>query len=494
MKRLIFVSLFLFISATEILAQTAPTLNIQGVLRDDQNMAVSDGTYQLTFKLYEDQTGGAEIWEEDQSLTITNGVYSALLGDATDLSGIGFNSQYYLGIAVDGGLELGPRIPLSLSPYSMAVVGSENVFPSTGAVGIGTTSPDSEAKLQIEGGDLVISNGEFHLSASNIKLDDNWISGDGDDEGIFVNANGEVGIGTTNIEEDFQVNGMSLFEGATRFDKPSIQSGGNTFDYDIWIQGGADTLGGDSRNLAILGDETTDQLHLNYAGEYKGGVEIGGKTHAVDGFIATRVPTHNSGSRLGIGSHGGEGGNDNVQPGYKFVDDNDTGLFSHSDGVINFFNNGYETIWIDRFGIKCGQGLGSCGLENQFSDRRIKTDIRPYSSFEALENILKLSPKTYRFRFLDAAPVSHGLIAQEVEKVLPHAVTDSGKNKTLSDGTVIENVKELDFDAITLELVLAIKQLNEKVDALAKENEELKSQLANIKEKETSSPENKTDR
>ncbi len=494
MKRsFLFLIPFLFLM-TDIAAQTAPTLNIQGVLRDDQNKAVSDGTYQLTFKLYEAQTGGAEIWTEDQSLSITNGVYSALLGDVTDLSGIGFSSQYYLGIAVDGGLELGPRIPLSLSPYSMAVVGSENVFPSSGTVGIGTTSPSDNAKLQVEGGDLVVSNGEFHLSASNIKLDGNWISGDGDDEGIFISANGEVGIGTTNPEEDFQVSGNSFMDGVLRMDIASVTADNTIYDYDVWIQGGSSTNGGDARNLAILGDQHNDVLYLNYAGEYKQGTVTGGRTLATGGFISNRIATHHSGGSRRLGAHEGETGNANLISGYKFSGDNDTGMFSHSDGVINFFTNSRETIWIDHRGIKCGDGMSSCGLENRFSDQRIKTNIQNYTSANALENILSLSPKSYQFLFFDAKPVSYGFIAQEVEQVLPHAVVDSGQDKKISDGTIVKNVKELDFDTITLELIIAVQQLNDKVDALAKENEQLKRQLANAANKNASSGQSKTDK
>lgn len=481
MKKLILLFALLIIGIEPVVAQTTPTLNIQGVLRDDTDKAVSDGNYQLTFKLYEVSTGGSEIWTEDQSLTITNGVYSALLGDVTDLNGVAFSTQYYLGIAVDGGLELSPRIPLSLSPYSMAVVGSNNVFPSSGTVGVGTTSPDANSVLHVEGGDLVVKNGEFRLSASNIQLDGNWISGDGDNEGIYVNANGEVGIGTSNVEEDFHVDGVTFLNGVTRLNKPAVVANGTTFDYDLWIQGGADTLGGDSRNLAILGDETTDRLHLNYAGEYTGGVQIGGKTESVEGFTARTVATHFSGGRRHIGSRGGEGGNDNSRSGFKFVGDNDSGVFSHSDGVINFFINGLETIWIDRNGIKCGQGLSSCGLNNRFSDRRVKTNFSAYNSENALANILKLRPKTYTYQFIDAAPISYGFIAQEVEDVLPQAVTDSGKDKVIADGTTIENVKELDYDVITVELVLAIQQLNAKLESLAKENEALKLQLASLK-------------
>jgi hypothetical protein len=496
MKRLI-LSILLSTFTLALAAQTVPTLNIQGVLRDDQNKAVSDGTYQLTFKLYETQTGGAEIWTENQSLNITNGVYSALLGDVTDLSGIAFNSQYYLGIAVDGSLELGPRIPLSLSPYSMAVIGSENVFPSEGTVGIGTTSPSDNAMLHVEGGNLVVSNGEFQLSASNITLDGNWISGDGDDEGIFVTTNGDVGIGLTNPAERLEVEGNAKFD--------VIMSDNPYEGYDVWIQGGTTTVGGDSRNLALFGRDDEDILYVNYSSEYQQGTIIGGKTLATGGFITSGAqPQDISGSGRGrwLIEDGERVGNANTISGYKFAGDNDTGMFTYTDGRISFFADGQESIIIERGKIRCGAFTGyngnnkDCGLDdnNLFSDRRLKQDIQPYKNNSALKNIISLKPSSFTFNFVEDSPLTFGLIAQEVEQFIPHAVSESGLDETLADGTVIENVKELDYNAITIELILAIRQLNNKVEALANENQKLKDTLTNLALSGNSFTKNKTEK
>lgn len=57
-----------------------------------------------------------------------------------------------------------------------------------------------EAALPVAGGTML----------GNIALNDNFISGDGDDEGIFINSNGQVGIGTALPNEALHVVGNAL--------------------------------------------------------------------------------------------------------------------------------------------------------------------------------------------------------------------------------------------------------------------------------------------
>ncbi len=121
-----------------------PTLNVQGVLRDETGAAVPDGdNYQLTFYVYEAVEGGSSIWYEDHTgVSVHNGVYSTELGGVSSLGGLAFDGPYYLGISVNGGSESTPRIPLSMSPYALSVRGTTNTFPNDGHVGIGTTDPN----------------------------------------------------------------------------------------------------------------------------------------------------------------------------------------------------------------------------------------------------------------------------------------------------------------------------------------------------------------
>jgi hypothetical protein len=100
------------------LAQIPQTISYQGVLTDGAGTAVADGTYNITFKLYDADGGGSALWTETQAVQVTGGIFSAILGSTTRLD-IAFDRPYWLGVSVDGGAELSPRRELTSSPYSL---------------------------------------------------------------------------------------------------------------------------------------------------------------------------------------------------------------------------------------------------------------------------------------------------------------------------------------------------------------------------------------
>ncbi|MEN9414650.1 MAG: hypothetical protein RLZ62_954, partial [Bacteroidota bacterium] len=148
MKFKILTLLFAFLAvACEVNAQA--TLSVQGTIQRSFGGAVDDGKYSLTFKLYTQESGGTPVWSETQDdIEVIGGVYSALLGEANPLTA-GFNEVYYLGIAVDGGAELIPRTRLTSAPYALSLIGQSNTFPSAGAVGVGTASPEAGNNLHV---------------------------------------------------------------------------------------------------------------------------------------------------------------------------------------------------------------------------------------------------------------------------------------------------------------------------------------------------------
>jgi hypothetical protein len=101
-------------------AQIPRTLSYQGVLTDSLGNPKPNGTYSLTFRLYDVESDGSALWTEAKTLNVERGLFSTNLGDQVSFgSGVAFDKQYWLGIQVAGGPELSPRIRLSAVGYSM---------------------------------------------------------------------------------------------------------------------------------------------------------------------------------------------------------------------------------------------------------------------------------------------------------------------------------------------------------------------------------------
>ena len=127
------------------------TMSYQGTLTNDTGQPVANGDYSMTFRIYEVASGGSSIWEETQTVPVTDGIFNAILGSSNPLD-ITFDNTYWLGVTVAEGDELQPRVELTSSAYSLNahhVSGTSNVFPGDGNVGIGIKNP--AAKLEVDG-------------------------------------------------------------------------------------------------------------------------------------------------------------------------------------------------------------------------------------------------------------------------------------------------------------------------------------------------------
>jgi hypothetical protein len=134
-------------SVSQLAAQA--TLSVQGSIQKSTGAAIDDGDYAITFKFYTTETGGSAIWSETQDpVEIIGGVYSVTLGSVIPLN-VPFDQPYFLGISVGTGQEHTPRTRLTSAPYALSLLGQDNKFPSTGNVGIGTTTPSTT--LDVDG-------------------------------------------------------------------------------------------------------------------------------------------------------------------------------------------------------------------------------------------------------------------------------------------------------------------------------------------------------
>jgi hypothetical protein len=82
----------------------------------------ANGRHFFQFALYGAPVGGSALYSQAESLTVVNGVYSTFLNTPDTVWG----DAVWIGVAVDVGAELVPRVPVGSVPYSIMSAWSKN--------------------------------------------------------------------------------------------------------------------------------------------------------------------------------------------------------------------------------------------------------------------------------------------------------------------------------------------------------------------------------
>lgn len=102
MRRLImlFVILSMILLSKPTSAEIPPYMQFQGKATDAQD-APLNGSYKITFRIYDVESGGSPIWSErHDAVGIENGVFSMLLGGISPLD-ISFDKPYWISIEIN---------------------------------------------------------------------------------------------------------------------------------------------------------------------------------------------------------------------------------------------------------------------------------------------------------------------------------------------------------------------------------------------------------
>ncbi|MBW9519101.1 tail fiber domain-containing protein [Escherichia coli] len=143
-------------------------------------------------------------------------------------------------------------------------------------------------------------------------------------------------------------------------------------------------------------------------------------------------------------------------------------IYSRQTGIIQIRpdnnDNGGSNGYSFAFGA---DGKFTCVTMNQTSDERVKFDNEPVSN--ALEKICSLTGYTFGIQLTESESVhSAGIIAQDLEKVLPVAVS-AGANGITPTGEEINDLKTVDYSAMSALYVEAIKELYDRVRSMENE-------------------------
>ncbi|MCD6595058.1 hypothetical protein J7L68_05210 [bacterium] len=182
MRREFMLSVVLFFMLNLLVFADAPhQISYQGKITGVDSVGLS-GNYDITFVIYDSETGPDTLWVEDHSsVSVYKGLFSVTLGETVPLD-IPFDQQYWVEIWVDG-TRLSPRQKFTSSPYAMYAEHAGNV-----------DIPDT------------IRKGPTTFGAVLTLIDTNYAFGD-DGIGLLVDSAGFTGVRVENSRKE----GISIF-------------------------------------------------------------------------------------------------------------------------------------------------------------------------------------------------------------------------------------------------------------------------------------------
>ena len=190
-------------------------------------------------------------------------------------------------------------------------------------------------------------------------------------------------------------------------------------------------LSGNGSTNTGLYSSTEGTINVSSLGNSVLSIDTSGNLTATAALIGTQVRT-------------GRGTVSSVAHGMSGTGATGTGLFSATEGTINFASGGVEIGNITSAG-----NLTMNGIITAYSDSRLKEDLLPIIS--ALDKVMTLQGYTYTKKSSGARET--GLIAQDVKKVLPEAVLED-EYMSVAYGNMMGLIVE------------AIKELNTKIDKM----------------------------
>jgi len=425
----LFITILLFISLC-LWAQNVPqTIDYQGRLADSDGNYLNDVVI-VQFLIYDAEFDGTLLWMEIQECSCANGIFHVLLGSVTTLpSDLFDNNECWLELAVSEE-TLSPRTKIASVPYSIKAESAYTVEAPLNVSG-NVSSPNSVITGTNTGTGYGVLG--IHSTSNNIGYLGNAVSGvygyciEPTTKGVYgLHSSGNYGyLGGTY----YGVYGHSYTDHA------------GVYGYNTSLCG-----------TGVIGYSTGD---MSYGGNFEGGAK---------GVFGMVIPG-GSGSYFGVygNVYGGTGTNYAI---YGYAGGGST-------SYAGYFNG----------------NLAYTGTFSHVSDERFKENVQSFNN--ALSKIKLMDVHT--FNFIQMAEENKlvlpegkqiGLIAQELEEILPELVTDNvhayDKNKGIEgaerDMEKIE-YKGINYIGLIPVLIEAMKEQQEQIEKQQRQNEEQQKQI-----------------
>ncbi|HSS48285.1 MAG TPA: tail fiber domain-containing protein [Thermoanaerobaculia bacterium] len=285
------------LGTAEAVADVPDSINYRGILRSAGGSPVTDGSYTVTFKIYDVASGPSPaVWTESKRVTTAGGLFSTFLGSVTALPSSVFSGpSHYLGISVNLEPEVAPRTLINIADGTQ---GTNKLV--TGGVN-GSVQFNSHGKL---GGDA-----------------DNF---------FWSKTDKRLGIGTKTPHEQLEITGNLRLPISTA-SVGVIKSGENPFIHNFGTN--STFIGVDAGNFSMTGINITaigeNALHNNTIGEGNTGTGVNALSSNTEGTCNTAT----GGQTLQANTEG----SNNTATGHFALFSNITGSDNTASGVLALY-------------------------------------------------------------------------------------------------------------------------------------------------------------
>ena len=351
----------------------------------------------------------------------------------------------------------------------LAGVDIEGAITATNRVGIGTTSPESALHVNSGSVNTAVTLESADAACWQVMRDptaDIFFGNTGGDYAVFtggaermrIDSSGNVGIGTNSPSNPLEVIGNVRIKSAS----------GDTQGLNISSDSNGDAFinAGYSVSDLKFGTNNTERMRIDSSGRLGIGTASPSKAFEASSTSLSTVKINGYTANSGL-------------PMYSY---NDSGGCGWATGDADSGSQGYANLIYLRdtdnsFNVYLGQAgavthrmkLESDGdlhvdgnvvaYSTTVSDIRLKKDIAPIE--DAVTKVQQLNGCT--FTYLKDDRKSAGLIAQDVEKVLPSAVIE---DEAVFHGDEGETYKTVQYDQVIGLLVEAVKELKAEIEEL----------------------------
>ena len=459
-------------------AQTT-TFTYQGKLADSGLPA--NGNYDLQFALWDSLSGGAQIGATLQlnSTSVNAGVFTVPLDFGVN-SFPGADRFLEIGVRPSGVgnfTVLSPRQQISSTPYAMRTLTSTSADTATNANQLGGVAASqyvvtsdsrlSDARAPTAGSSNYIQNTTSLQTAANFN-----ISGKGSASGGLRAVDSGSGYpippGGKGIEIGMNGDGFISALDRTASTTKRLDITGNPLNFNVSGQG----------NVGIGTSSPTTRLHIFSSSNPALNIEASDSS-----FAETQYATGSYVWRTGVGGASVVNGAANKY----YIFDINAGQFRmaiDTAGNVGIGTTGPAVKLQVTGDIRVGAS-GTNGCLQRFdgtalagscaSDVRFKRNITPFPRL--LDKVVKLQPVNYYWRSSEfpekhfGNTQSYGLVAQEVERVLPELVGEDERG-----------YKTVNYSELPLMMLQAIKELKNENDSLRQQNATMDARLKQLEQ------------